>query len=438
MLRSCYVDAGGVIDPALRQGGFEPFPNRHRIARASRGRPRSQHLARRRRQRTDQGDAPNVGRERQGCRAVGQEHDRPSSDLARQFATLCVPGAVRPGRAAPIGVVEKAETLLQIEHAPHAGVDLGHGHETALERDRQALNVAIAGHVDIDAGLEGQSGSLDDIRRDAMVHKLRDGVVVADQNSAEAELFAQPALQHWRVGGHRHAGKINEGRHDRRRPRADGGGERGQVNLAQRSLGHIDRGIFAARGDGAIGAEVLGGGGEAVGVGKVVALKAERLGGGHLRGHPGILARALDNAAPARVARHVEHRRKGEGDAVLGRFLGGGARGFLPKIGSKEARFGQRNRKNRAMAVDDVEAQQERDAEAGFFDRKALDGMRLVGAPVIEQASDPPSSNPVIDVAELAGAGDRQESRGPYSAARPFPRSSSSRAACRCAPYFLP
>ena len=142
---------------------------------------------------------------------------------------------------------------------------------------------------------------------------------------------------------------------------------------------------------------MLGRGGEAVGGGKVVALKAERLGGGHLRGDPGILARALDNAAPARVARHVEHRRKGQGDPVLGRFLGGGASRLLPKIGSEQAGLRQRNRKNRAMAVDDVEAKQEGDAEAGFFDRKALDGMRFVGAPVIEQASDPPCSNPFIE-----------------------------------------
>ena len=184
-------------------------------------------------------------------------------------------------------------------------------------------------------------------------------------------------------------------------PARDGGGKRRQVDLAQRSFGHVDRGIFAPGGDGAIGAEVLGRRGEAVGGGKVVALKAERLGGGHLRGHPGILARAFDNASPARVARHVEHRRKGQGDAVLGRFLGGGARRFLPQVGSKQAGLRQRNRKNRAMAVDDVEAQQERDAEAGFFDREALDGMRFVGAPVIEQASDPPGSNPFMDVAEL-------------------------------------
>ena len=59
------------------------------------------------------------------------------------------------------------------------------------------------------------------------------------------------------------------------------------------------------------------------------------------------------------------------------------------------------------MAVDDVEAQQEGHAEAQFLDREALDGMDLVRAPVIEQASDPSRSNPFIDVAELAGTGNR-------------------------------
>ena len=60
------------------------------------------------------------------------------------------------------------------------------------------------------------------------------------------------------------------------------------------------------------------------------------------------------------------------------------------------------------MAVDDVEAQQQGDAEAQFFNREALDGMDLIRAPVIEQASDPPCPNPFMDVAELARTGDRQ------------------------------
>ena len=261
---------------------------------------------------------------------MGQEDDRPSSDLARQFATLCVPGAMRPRRATPIGVVEKAETLLQIEHAPYADIDLGHGHETALERLRQTPNVTVARHIDIDPGFEGQSGGLDGIRRHAMVHEFRDCVVVADQHALEAKFPPQPTLQQRNVGGHRHACKIDEGRHDRRRPRGDGGGKRREVDLAQRSFGHGDRGVFAPGGDSAIGAKMLGRGGEAVGGGQVLALKAKRLGGGDLRRHPGILAGAFDNASPARIARHIEHRRKGQGDAILGRFLGRRTRSLLP------------------------------------------------------------------------------------------------------------
>ena len=60
------------------------------------------------------------------------------------------------------------------------------------------------------------------------------------------------------------------------------------------------------------------------------------------------------------------------------------------------------------MAVDDVQAEQEGNAKAGFFHREALDGMRLIRAPVIEQASNPPGSNPFVNVAELAWAGHRQ------------------------------
>ena len=58
------------------------------------------------------------------------------------------------------------------------------------------------------------------------------------------------------------------------------------------------------------------------------------------------------------------------------------------------------------MAVDDIKAHEKGDAEAGFFHREALDGAHLLSAPEIEQVSDPSCSNPFVQVAKLAGAGD--------------------------------
>ena len=158
---------------------------------------------------------------------------------------------------------------------------------------------------------------------------------------------------------------------------------------------------------------MLGRGGKAIRGRKVSALEASRLGRRHLRRDPGVLARALDDASPARVARDVEHRRKGQGDAVLRRLLGRDARRFLPKVRGEQAGFRERNGKNRAVAMNDVEAHEQGNAEAGFFHREALDGARLVRAPEIEQIADPPGSNPLVQVVKLARAGDHAATKRP-------------------------
>ena len=57
------------------------------------------------------------------------------------------------------------------------------------------------------------------------------------------------------------------------------------------------------------------------------------------------------------------------------------------------------------VAMDDVETHEQRNAETGFLDRKSLDNARFVRAPEVEQVSDPPGSNPLLQVSKLAGTG---------------------------------
>ncbi len=171
-------------------------------------------------------------------------------------------------------------------------------------------------------------------------------------------------------------------------------------------LGHFRRGIFATGRHGAIGAEVFGSRSKAVPRREIGSLETPRLRRRHLGRDPGVFARALDNASPAWIARHVEHRRKGQGDAILRRLFGGGARGFLPKVRGELAGFRQGNGKNRVVAVNNIEAHKQGDAKAGFFHGEALDRARLVCAPEIEQVPDPPGSNPLLQIAKLAGPGD--------------------------------
>ncbi len=151
---------------------------------------------------------------------------------------------------------------------------------------------------------------------------------------------------------------------------------------------------------------MLGRGRNAIPGGKVSSLEAPRLGRRHLAGDPGILARAFDDASPAWIARHVEHRRKSKRHAVLRRLLGGDARRLLPEIRRELARFRQGDGKDRVVAMDHIEAHEQGNAEAGFLHREPLDGARLVHPPEVEQVSNPPGSDPLLQVAKFAGAGD--------------------------------
>src|SRR5580693_2458584 len=55
--------------------------------------------------------------------------------------------------------------------------------------------------------------------------------------------------------------------------------------------------------------------------------------------------------------------------------------------------------------MDHVETHEQGNAETGFLDREALDAARLLCAPKVEQVSDPPGSNPLVQISQLAGTG---------------------------------
>ena len=119
------------------------------------------------------------------------------------------------------------------------------------------------------------------------------------------------------------------------------------------------------------------------------ALEAADLGLGEAGADVRVLARAFGDPAPARVAGDVEHRREGEVEAGGRGLLGGEAGGLLPERRVEGAGLGQRDREDGAEAVDDVEPEEERDAEAGLLDGQALRLAHRLAAPEVEQAADP-------------------------------------------------
>ncbi len=244
------------------------------------------------------------------------------------------------------------------------------------------------------------------IRRDAMIDELCDRIVVADHNSIETRLFSQPVAQDRFVGGHRHASDVVERRHDRCSPGGDGGGEWRQIDFAQRSLGKVRGGIFTASRHRPVSAKMLGRRGHALGVREIRALKTARFCNCELRADPSVFAGTLDDTSPTRVARHVEHRREGQADAIPCGLLGSAARGFFPQDRVEQTGLRQRHWKNRPVAVDDIEAEQQRDSEPRFLDREALHGVYRFASPEVQKAAYTPGANICLDATNFARPGD--------------------------------
>jgi len=134
---------------------------------------------------------------------------------------------------------------------------------------------------------------------------------------------------------------------------------------------------------------MLGGRDEARGAGEVRALRAADLGLGEARADHRILAGPLGDAAPAGIAGQVEHRREGEVEARGRGLVGGVGGGRLPQRGIEGAGLGERDGEDGAEAVDHVEGEEERHAEARLLDRRALRLAHGVAAPEVEDAAEP-------------------------------------------------
>ena len=132
---------------------------------------------------------------------------------------------------------------------------------------------------------------------------------------------------------------------------------------------------------------MLGAGQHAIGGRRVAALDPAHLRLGHAAAEIGVLPCPFDDAAPARVARDVDHRREGPVQAGGARLLGGERGGLfhhhrIPAGGERE-RHGQ----DRAVSVDHVHREQERDTEARFLDRNLLQLAQRLGAGDVEEGA---------------------------------------------------
>ena len=127
-----------------------------------------------------------------------------------------------------------------------------------------------------------------------------------------------------------------------------------------------------------------------------LALEAADLGDGDRGAEERILAGALDDAAPPRIAGDVHHRGEGPVDAHGAGLARGDGLTALDRLGVPRRRHRDRYREDRAQPVDDVEAEQHRDAEPIAVEREPLEPVDLGRVGHEQQRSDlaPPAAPP--------------------------------------------
>lgn len=101
-------------------------------------------------------------------------------------------------------------------------------------------------------------------------------------------------------------------------------------------------------------------------------LKAANHGGAKARSEMGILAEALRDTSPARVATDIEHGGEGPIDSLLGCFIGRRASATFHKVVIPGCRESERYWENSIEAVDDVASDQQRNAVRALFSGDAL------------------------------------------------------------------
>ncbi len=147
-----------------------------------------------------------------------------------------------------------------------------------------------------------------------------------------------------------------------------------QIDVPQARLRNVDGIIIAAAFGGSVTGEVLGAGHHTIGCGSQRGtLESPNLGGRHGGAEVGIFTGALNDSAPAGIPRDIDHRSEGPVDAGGPGFSRRDRLGSLFDLRIPGGCHGQWDREDRAVAVDDVQTEQDRDVEPGFIHRHVLD-----------------------------------------------------------------
>ena len=176
--------------------------------------------------------------------------------------------------------------------------------------------------------------------------------------------------------------------HGGKRARIEAGLVRLQIDFAQPLLRHIDRIVIEARLRSAVRGKMLDAGEHALGRLEVPTLKALHASSREQPAEQHVLAAAFNTAAPALIARDVDHWREGPVDTGARGFERRSFGGASRKIRLEARNLGEGNGEDGPMSVDDVAGEDQRDLHPRFPDRGILKNACHRRAVAVEHAGE--------------------------------------------------
>ena len=206
-----------------------------------------------------------------------------------------------------VGMLEQSQANLGLQNGQNGIVDLLHRNVLVLDFIGQIFQISAAGHIHIESCGKGSVGSILPVAGVAVRDQAMNGKRVADHEAFKAPRLAQYVMQQPAVSARGHVVQIHVGAHHGSRSCVEGRLERRQIQVPHQFFWYVRRVVIAPAIRRPVAGEVLHGGQYPIGRAEFRALETENLRSCHRCTQIWILTCAFHHAAPAGIARDVDH-----------------------------------------------------------------------------------------------------------------------------------
>ena len=285
-----------------------------------------------------------------------------------------------------VRILKEAKENLYPQDVPYCVVYCGHFYVSAFDKLFKVGKEAVGHHVHVHSGVRRLCGNVLAVCAKAVVYHFSHGVPVRDHKAVKAPFAAEDVLYHEGVSGGGNAVVVVEGSHQ-----SHGSGlyrslEGRQVDVTELALCKVRAVVVASALAGAVSHEMLDTGGHGGGV-QLQSLVAAHHGFRHAGVKVSVFSTAFRDAAPAGVARYVQHGREGPPDTLCGCFQGSHPGSCLYQGGVKGGGQSQRDWKYRVETVNHVTGHKKRNTQTGLFHADALEFIDLDGVHLVQDGT---------------------------------------------------